>query len=68
MTTGKVWTYFICIKSQTDQPLLTEIIQAWHLSLFVHITYMDDSTIIDWKINTEQLMEFNGMLWAKPMC
>jgi len=38
---------FICIKSQTDQRLLTEIFQAWHLSLFVHITYMDDSTIID---------------------
>jgi len=46
MLLGIKWYHFISnneVRLQTNQPLLTEIIQARHLILFRHITRMDDN-------------------------
>jgi len=51
MLLGIKWYHFISndeVRRQTKQPLLTEIIQAWHLTLFGHIAQMDDN--VDAKI------------------
>ena len=46
MLLGIKWYHFIYndeVRRQTNQPLLTEIIQARHLTLFGHISRMDDN-------------------------
>ena len=46
MLLGIKWYHFISndeVRRQTNQPLLTEIIQARRLTLFGHITQMDDN-------------------------
>jgi len=46
MLLGIKWYHFISndeVRRQTNQPLLTEIIQARRLTLFGHIARMDDN-------------------------
>jgi len=52
------WYYFISndeVRRQTNQPLLTEIIQARRLTLFGHITRMDDN------VDTKQILTSSSL-------
>jgi len=58
------WYHFICndeVRRQTDQPLLTEIIQAWCLTLFGHIARMDDNVDIK-----QILTSLPSVYWKRP--
>ena len=64
MLLGIKWYHFICndeVRCQTNQPLLTEIIQARHLTLFGHITRMDDN------VDTKQILTSSpSVYWKRP--
>jgi len=58
------WHHFISndeARRQTNQPLLTEIIQAWRLTLLGHITQIDDN--IDAK---QTLTSSPSAYWKRP--
>jgi len=61
MLLGIKWYHFISndeVRRQTNQPLITEIIQAWHLTLFRHIAQMDD--------NKQILTSPPSVYWKRP--
>ena len=49
------------VRRQTNQPLLTEIIQAQHLTLFGHIARMDDN------VDTKQILTSSPSVYWKRL-
>ena len=64
MLFGIKWYHFISndeVQRQTNQPLLTEIIQAQHLTLFGHIAQMDDN------VDAKQILTSSpSVYWKRP--
>ena len=64
MLLGIKWYHFISndeVRRQTNQPLLTEIIQARHLTLFGHIARMDDN------VDAKQILTSSPFVnWKRP--
>ena len=64
MLLGIKWYHFISndeVRRQTNQPLLTEIIQAWRLTLFGHIAQMDDN------VDAKQILTSSpSVYWKRP--
>ena len=61
---GIKWYHFIPndeVRCQTNQPLLTEIIQAQHLTLFGHIARMDDN------VDTKQILTSSPSVYWKRL-
>jgi len=58
------WYHFISndeVRRQTNQPVLTEIIQARRLTLFGHITQMDDN------VDAKQILTSSpSVYWKRP--
>ena len=49
------------VRRQTNQPLLTEVIQAWRLTLFGHIARMDDN------VDAKQILTSSpSVYWKRP--
>jgi len=64
MLLGIKWYHFISndeVQPQTKQPLLMEIIQARHLTLFGHIARMDDN------VDAKQILTSSpSVYWKRP--
>jgi len=64
MLLGIKWYHFISngeVRRQTNQPLLMEIIQARRLTLFGHITRMDDN------VDAKQILtSLPSVYWKRP--
>jgi len=64
MLLGIKWYHFIFnneVRRQTNQPLLKEIIQARHLTLFGHIAQMDDN------VDAKQILTSSpSVYWKRP--
>jgi len=58
------WYHFISndeVRRQTNQPLLTEIIEAWRLTLFGHIARKDDN------VDAKQILTSSpSVYWKRP--
>jgi len=65
MLLGIKWYHFISsdeVRCQTNQPLLTEIIRARRLTLFGHITRMDDN------VDAKQILtSSHSVYWKRPL-
>ena len=65
MLLGIKWYHFITsdeVQCRTNQPLLTEIIQGWHLTLFGHTAQMDDN------IDAKQILtSSSSVYWKRPL-
>jgi len=62
MLLGIKWYHFISndeVRCQTNQPLLLKIIQAWHLTLFEHLTGMDNN------IDAKQILTSSPSVYGK---
>jgi len=62
MLLGIKWYHFISndeVRRQTNQPLLTEIIQARRLTLFGHVARMDDN------VDAEQILTSLPSMYGK---
>jgi len=64
MLLGIEWYHFISndeVRRQTNQPVLTEIIQARHLTLFGHIAQLDDN------VDAKQILtSSHSVYWKRP--
>jgi len=64
MLLGIKWYHFISndeVRCQTNQPRLTEIIQAWRLTLFGDIARMDDN------VDAKQILTSSpSVYWKRP--